>query len=103
MKKTAFVKSAAILLVVAITLSCKLFFGSGSSEYPGYFDVNNISFHTDLTDSSSGYFNLGNENTITLSGVKGKTILYVNFNNSGINTSSIFQNSNTLSVLPRQE
>lgn len=83
MKKTAFVKSAAILLVVAITLSCKLFFGSGSSEYTGYFDVNNISFHTDLADSSSGYFNLGNENTITLSGVKGKTILYVNFNNSG--------------------
>lgn len=83
MKKTALVKSAAILLVVAITLSCQIFFDSGSSGYTGYFEGNDISFHTDLADSSRGYFNLGNENTITLSGVKGKTILYVNFNNSG--------------------
>lgn len=83
MKKTALVKSAAILLVAAITLSCQIFFDSGSSGYTGYFEGNDISFHTDLADSSRGYFNLGNENTITLSGVKGKTILYVNFNNSG--------------------
>lgn len=83
MKKTALVKSAAILLVAAITLSCQIFFDSGFSGYTGYFEGNDISFHTDLADSSRGYFNLGNENTITLSGVKGKTILYVNFNNSG--------------------
>ena len=83
MKITTFARIAAVSFVAATTLSCQIVFDSGSSDYTSYFDGNNISSHYDLPDSSSGYFNLGNENTITLSGVNGKTILYVNFNNSG--------------------
>lgn len=83
MKITTFARIAAVSFVAATTLSCQIVFDSGSSDYTSYFDGNNISSHYDLPDSSRGYFNLGNENTITLSGVNGKTILYVNFNNSG--------------------